>query len=141
MHIFAALVAALLLVGCRKGTDRSEPPESVASAPNQPVLVDSTRITPGLVARGDSIFHGRLAGGTCFSCHGVGAVGTEMAPNLADSEWLDGDGSYQSIANTVAHGVSTPRKYPVAMPAMGGASLTPAEIEAVAAYVYRKSHE
>src|SRR5687767_869813 len=35
--------------------------------------------TPAQLALGDSIFHGRAAGGSCFTCHGMDAKGTALA--------------------------------------------------------------
>lgn len=111
------------------------PPEEPASA------TMDTSITPAMLALGDSIFHGQAAGGTCFTCHGPDAKGTAMCPDLTDKEWLHGDGSYPFIINTVHDGVSPPKKYPTAMPPMGGASLSAYQIRAVAAYVYSLTHK
>ena len=93
-----------------------------------------------MIALGDSIFHGQVAGGTCQTCHGPDAKGTQLAPNLTDNQWLNGDGSYQFIVNTVTNGVPNPKQHPRPMPPMGGAQLTPAQVRAVAAYVYSLSH-
>jgi mono/diheme cytochrome c family protein len=102
----------------------------------------AANITPAMVAEGDSIFHGRKAGGLCFSCHGPDGKGTATGPNLTDNEWLDADnGSYDAIVQTITTGVSQPKKYPAPMPPMGGASLSPDQVRAVAAYVYSLSHK
>ncbi|HEU4955154.1 MAG TPA: c-type cytochrome, partial [Gemmatimonadales bacterium] len=93
------------------------------------------------VAEGEKIFHGQEAGGTCTACHGQDAKGTAMAPNLTDSEWLNGDGSLTFIEHTVTTGVPKPKSHPAPMPPMGGASLSPDQIKAVAAYVYSLSHK
>jgi len=93
-------------------------------------------ITPQMIALGDSIFHGQAAGGLCQTCHGPDAKGTTLAPNLTDDQWLNGDGSYQFIVTVVTNGVLQPKQYPAPMPPMGGASLTPDQVRAVAAYVY-----
>lgn len=97
-------------------------------------------ITPQLISLGDSIFHGRAAGGTCQNCHGQDAKGTSMAPNLADTEWHNGDGSFQFIIRTVTTGVPQPMKFPGPMPPKGGAPLSIAQVRAVAAYVFSLSH-
>lgn len=88
-----------------------------------------------LVALGDSIFHGLAGGGTCASCHGQKGAGGPLAPNLADATWLHGDGSTEFIATIVTSGVPKPKQFQVAMPPMGGATLTPDQVRAVAAYV------
>lgn len=97
--------------------------------------------SPKLVALGDSIFHGQVAGGTCTACHGQDAKGTAVAPDLTDSQWINGDGSYDFIVHTVHTGVPQPKQHPAPMPPMGGATLTDAQVNAVAAYVYSLSHK
>jgi mono/diheme cytochrome c family protein len=97
--------------------------------------------TPQQVALGDSIFHGQVAGGTCTACHGQDAKGTAVAPDLTDSQWLNGDGSYQFIVHTVTTGVPHPKQHPAPMPPKGGATLTDDQVKAVAAYVYSLSHK
>ena len=97
-------------------------------------------ITAAEVALGDSIFHGQAAGGTCFTCHGQDAKGTTLAPDLSDKTWIDGDGTYNYIVQRVTTGVPQPKQHPAPMPPMGGASLSQAQVRAVAAYVYSLSH-
>ena len=81
-----------------------------------------------------------LTKGNCHTCHGQNLKGSVLAPNLTDAEWLNGDGSLEMIESTVKAGVPKPRKHPAAMPAMGGAQLTPEEIRAVAGFVHEQSH-
>lgn len=81
---------------------------------------------------GREIFLGK---GNCYMCHGSNGRGTVMAPNLADTTWLNVDGSHAQIVALVKSGVPRPKRYPGFMPAMGGATLQPKEIEAVAQYV------
>ncbi|GMV09890.1 MAG: hypothetical protein AMXMBFR55_16240 [Gemmatimonadota bacterium] len=88
-----------------------------------------------VLAKGDSIFHGLLAGGTCQACHGVGGKGGTLAPDLTDGTWLHGDGSMTFLVRIVTSGVAAPKQYPAPMPPMGGASLSPSDVQAVAAYV------
>lgn len=88
-------------------------------------------------AAGDAIYHGKAR---CFTCHGDRGEGTaRLGPSLADSVWMDGDGSLASIDAVIANGVATPRATAVAMPAYGR-MLSPAEMARVAAYVYTLSH-
>ena len=94
----------------------------------------------GDIALGDKIFHGKAAGGTCFTCHGQNAKGTSLAPDLTDSKWLNTDGSQSGIASVVTSGVAKPKEHQAGMPPMGGAKLSPDQIQAVAAYVYSLSH-
>jgi mono/diheme cytochrome c family protein len=81
---------------------------------------------------GKKVFEGK---GLCYACHGRDATGTPLAPDLTDSQWLNIDGSLTAIVALVRTGVPQPLRHPAPMPPMGGARLSNAEIEAVAAYV------
>ncbi|HEX6536034.1 MAG TPA: c-type cytochrome [Gemmatimonadaceae bacterium] len=97
---------------------------------------------PKVIALGDSIFHGKAAGGLCYTCHGPDAKGTQLAPDLTDNKWATGDGSYNFIVQRVTQGMPNPTPpYTAPMPPLGGASLTPQQVQAVSAYVYSLSHK
>jgi mono/diheme cytochrome c family protein len=76
------------------------------------------------------------ATGNCFSCHGMDASGGPLGPNLRDGDWLHADGSLDAIAQIIQVGVAQPVQYPAAMPAMGGAQLSPDQVRQIAAYIY-----
>jgi glucose/arabinose dehydrogenase/mono/diheme cytochrome c family protein len=97
-------------------------------------------VTPAMIALGDSVYHGQVAGATCAGCHGTNAKGTPLAPDLTDSQWIWGDGSLAGITKTIREGVPAPKQHTGVMPPMGGAQLTPAQLAAVAAYIYSLSH-
>jgi glucose/arabinose dehydrogenase/mono/diheme cytochrome c family protein len=97
-------------------------------------------VTPAMIAQGDSVYHGQIAGAPCAGCHGTNAKGTPLAPDLTDSKWIWGDGSLASITKTIREGVPVPKEHTGVMPPMGGAQLTPAQLAAVGAYVYSLSH-
>ena len=135
------VVIAALATACgggerRPAADTTQAP--AAAPPAGPQAPEAGRAGP--VALGDSIFHGQAAGGACFTCHGQDAKGTPLAPDLTDQQWLNGDGSLQFIISTVTNGVPKPKQHQAPMPPMGGASLTPEQVRAVAAYVYSLSH-
>ena len=119
------------------------PPEGLhpdagrADSSNLPVPSGATKDE---VALGDRVFHGEAAGGTCTGCHGSDARGTPQGPSLVDGDWYFADGSFKSIAQTVAAGVPKPRNYPDPMPPKGGAPLSDTDVNAVAAYVWAISH-
>jgi mono/diheme cytochrome c family protein len=119
-------------------TPKAEAPKPAAAAGPAPAAGAQS---PQQVALGDSIFHGQVAGGTCTACHGQDAKGTAVAPNLTDSEWLNGDGSYDFIVHTITTGVPKPKQHPAPMPPKGGATLTDEQVKAAAAYVYSLSHK
>lgn len=124
------LIAMLggLSLASAAGASAQAPPDSLMSAP--------------VLALGDSIFHGKKAGGMCFTCHGATAKGTAgLAPDLTDAKWLHGDGSYAFIVGIVEKGIPKPKEAVAPMVARGGANLNAAQIRAVAAYVYSLSHK
>ena len=88
---------------------------------------------------GKSIFEGKAANGICYTCHAPNAKGTQVAPDLTDNKWLNGDGSLAFIERTVREGVAKPKQYPAAMPPFK-AQLNDEQVKAVAAYVHSLSH-
>ena len=96
--------------------------------------------TKEMMVLGDRIYHGQVGGATCTGCHGAAGTGTALGPNLTDTQWLWGDGSFRTIAKTITAGVPEPKQYRAPMPPMGGAELTPDQVSAVAAYVWGLSH-
>jgi glucose/arabinose dehydrogenase/cytochrome c5 len=105
----------------------------------------SLPIPPGAtaaeVALGKKIFDGEAAGGTCAGCHGANGIGTPVGADLASGKWLWGDGSLQSITDTIRNGVLQPKQHPGAMPPFGGVQLTDNELAAVSAYVWAIGHQ
>lgn len=90
-------------------------------------------VTPEMVASGEEIFGST---GVCFACHGAGGTGSALAPALNDAEWLNIDGSFESIAALIPEGVAAPKQFPAPMPPRGGSAITDEQVRAVAAYVY-----
>ena len=152
------LVLALASQACSKGSSVDETP-APESGPSDPASSGSgadaaggagagggaaggaMSVDPAAVEQGDRIFHGRMANGSCYACHGSKGKGSGVAPRLDDSEWLNGDGSLESIATIVREGVPTPKKSSSPMPPMGGAKLTDEQVNAVAAYVFSLSNK
>ena len=90
------------------------------------------------VAAGRQIFNRT---GNCYTCHGLNAVGTTMAPTLGAHAWLKIDGSYSAIVSLVESGVARPiGPFTETMPPRGGADLSVGQVCDVAAYVYSLSH-
>lgn len=138
---FGLQVVLLSGAGLACGGDKGRPaPETTQAPPAAPGPGAGEAGRPAALALGDSIFHGQAAGGLCFTCHGQDAKGTQLAPDLTDREWLNGDGSLDFIVKTVTAGVPQPKKYPSPMLPMGGANLTPEQVRAVATYVYSLGH-
>ena len=80
------------------------------------------------------------ANGTCAGCHGSDGRGTQVGANLTDATWLWSDGSVAGIKSTIQKGVVAAKQGIGAMPPLGAAPLQPADVDAVAAYVWAISH-
>ena len=124
--------------------DDAKPPEGThpdaGAVDDIASLPVATGATKEMVALGDRIYRGQVGGATCTGCHGANATGTTLGPNLTDTQWLWGDGSYAAIAKTIAAGVPQPKQYRSPMPPMGGAQLTADQVSALAAYIWGLSH-
>lgn len=130
-----ALVFALVLVGAQYA------PPALAAGPPPGMTLRTVELGDGLAVYGlaaDTALGRRIfvAKGNCFTCHGANARGTPLAPDLTDAEVLHVDTGIASIVGVVKEGVAKPVKYPAPMQPMGGASLSDAEIAAVAAWVH-----
>jgi len=82
------------------------------------------------VERGKHLFY-EPTKGNCIDCHGTDAKGDSAigAPDLTDKIWLRGDGSRQSVADSIAYGLTG--RCPAWI-----TQLSSAEARAVAVYVY-----
>jgi mono/diheme cytochrome c family protein len=115
-------------------------PAAEAPAAEAPAAMDMDLpegVTAAMVAEGEAIFGGQ---GICFTCHMAGGVGGPLAPNLTDDEWLNVDGSYESIVQNIMTGVPEPIEHPGIMLPKGGAAITDEQVRAVAAYVWTLSN-
>ena len=95
-------------------------------------------LTPALIARGDTVFHGS---GNCYACHGSKAEGL-VGPNLTDAEWLHSKGTYEELVAQINQGITKEQsKSGMPMPAKGGATISDEDVKAVAAYVQSLSQK
>ena len=138
------------------GVDSARDTAGVAidSGVGDTLALDSIALhNPTLVLAADSVTGDELfrRKGKCLSCHGLAGKGLAgLGPNLQDSVWLHGDGSFAFIRRTIMDGIARPKESNLGMPAFGpppGASatvlsttLSPEEIYHVTAYVYTLSH-
>lgn len=116
-------------------------PETPAGGPTtQPIApVELPEgVTQEMVASGQQIYSGP---GTCFACHGANGAGTPLAPALNDANFLNIDGSYESIVQIILSGVPQPVQAAVPMAPRGGSSISDEQVREVAAYVYSISRQ
>jgi len=139
----ATVAAAPAVKGAASGNAGAAPPEGThadAGRQDPGSLPVPAAATKEQVALGERIFHGEVSGGTCGGCHGSDAKGSPIGPDLTSGKWLWGDGSVTALADTITHGVMTPKEHPGAMPPKGGAPLSDSDVQAVAAYVWAIGH-
>ena len=117
------------------------PPEGIHPNAGASPLPIPQGASPDQVALGERIFEGQADGGTCAGCHGTNGKGTAVGSDLTSGKWLWGNGSVQSIIRTIAQGVPKPKNHTGAMPPMGGAQLSQADLAAVADYVWAIGHQ
>jgi glucose/arabinose dehydrogenase len=127
------------------GMNDAKPPEGTHPDAGASAEIAALPVPAGatkqMVALGARIFQGQVAAATCTGCHGAAGTGTPLGPDLTQKHWLWGDGSYAALTKTIAAGVPQPKQYRAPMPPMGGAQLTPAQVSAVAAYIWGLNHQ
>lgn len=141
---FSSLFALLAFgAACGGGADApatdTAPPDAApaAAAPAATDVGLPDGVTSAMVAEGSALFTGQ---GICFTCHMAGGVGGPLAPDLTDDEWLNIDGSYESIVQNILTGVEVPKEFPGLMLPKGGSSITDEQARAVGAYVWTLSN-
>jgi mono/diheme cytochrome c family protein len=143
---WSAMVLALALAACADaGEDTTDdaaatggqPTDSPAAAPATGTPTNAG--TPPQGATAEDVSTGQQLFTTtanCYTCHGPDAKGTQLAPNLTDSEWINVSGTFDDIQKVIRTGVNPPKQHPAPMPAMGGAKLNDTQIRQLAAYVW-----
>lgn len=137
---FGAVILALALAACAQANDEADDAATTgdeaaqpAPSPSQPAGTPPEGATAEDITAGQQIF---TATGNCYTCHGPDGKGTQLAPNLTDSEWINIDGTFAAIQQNVKTGVPQPKQHPAPMPPMGGATLTDDQVRQVSAYVW-----
>jgi mono/diheme cytochrome c family protein len=130
MTIRIIVLAAIALALCSAWPIAAKAEADRPSAASLPVPLGATQEQ---VLLGDRIFHGEAASGKCSNCHGWDAKGTPTGNDLTSGLFIWGDGSMKMIKATIANAVTI-------APGRDG-ELTPADVDAVTAYVWAISHQ
>jgi glucose/arabinose dehydrogenase len=136
----SSAVAAAPTVTTASSNAGAVPPEGIHPDAGAAALPVPPGASPDQVELGDRIFHGQADGGTCSGCHGANGTGSDVGSDLTSSKYLWGDGSVQAITETIRHGVAQPKEHTGVMPPEGGLNLSPADLAAVADYVWAIGH-
>jgi mono/diheme cytochrome c family protein len=107
--------------------------ESPSQSGAQEEVVLAEGVTRERYDEGKALFAGQ---GGCQACHGPNGSGSQLAPDLTDAQWLHlSEPTVSALAEVITSGVAQPKEHPAPMPPMGGASLSPEQVDAIAAYV------
>jgi glucose/arabinose dehydrogenase/cytochrome c5 len=138
----AAVAAAPAMAANGSSSANTLPPEGIHpdAGKTAQALAPPPGVSPDQVALGSRIFHGSVSGGTCAGCHGSNAKGSPIGSDLSAGKWLWSDGSLSALVQTINAGVPKPKAHLGAMPPRGGAALSDADLQAVAAYVWAVGH-
>ena len=144
MRLSSLFVLLAFGAACGGGADApatDTAPPAAAPAAAAPAATDMNLpdgVTAAMVSEGEALFTGQ---GICFTCHMAGGVGGPLAPDLTDDEWLNIDGSYESIVQNIITGVPEPKEFTggIMLP-RGGSSITDDQVRAVGAYVWTLSN-
>jgi len=144
MRVSSLFVLLAFGVACGGGDAPATDAEPAAAAPAAAapaaMVMDMDLpegVTAAMVAEGETLFGGQ---GICFTCHMAGGVGGPLAPDLTDDEWINIDGSYESIVRNITTGVPEPKEFGGIMLPKGGSAITDEQVRAVAAYVWTLSN-
>jgi mono/diheme cytochrome c family protein len=140
LRIITGAVIVVAAVACsRKATVGSPGTTATPAANRAPAL--PAGVTAATIAEGKTLYEATTS--NCSRCHGVDAKGTTRGPNLSDSTWSQMDGSYPEIVRIINEGVPSAKvkgPFQVMMRPKGGATLTDAQVNSIAAYVWSLSH-
>ena len=144
----SAVVLALALAACAGAEESGEEGDAAATggqpagapAPAPGPAAQQTAGTPPQGATAEDVTAGQqlfTSTGNCYTCHGPDAKGTQLAPNLTDSEWINiSSPTFDNIQTVIKAGVQQPKQHPAPMPALGGANLNDTQVRQIAAYVW-----
>jgi mono/diheme cytochrome c family protein len=144
----SAMVLAIALAACADAGEETddtaatggEPADAPATVPAGGATGQASAGTPPQGATAEDVTAGQqlfTSTANCYTCHGPEAKGTQLAPNLTDSEWINiTQPTFDNIQTVIKSGVQTPKQHPAPMPAMGGANLNDTQVKQIAAYVW-----
>ena len=143
LRLITGAVIVATAVACSRKASVGSPGTTATPAPaaaNRAPVVPAG-VTAASIAEGKTLFETSTS--RCANCHGMDAKGGTRGPSLADSVWVQMDGSYPEIVRIINEGVPAPKikgQYQIAMRPKGGSTLTDAQVNSVAAYIWSLSH-
>jgi mono/diheme cytochrome c family protein len=140
LRLITGAVIVVAAVACSRSATVGSPGGTAAPANRAPAM--PAGVTAASIAEGKTLYEAQSS--NCGRCHGLDAKGTQRGPNLSDSTWVQIDGSYPEIVRIINTGVpsaSIKGPYQFNMRPKGGSqTLTDAQVNSVASYVWSLSH-
>jgi mono/diheme cytochrome c family protein len=143
LRLIAGAAVAIVAVACSRKASVGSPGTSATPAPaanRAPAM--PAGVTAATIAEGKTLYEATSS--NCGRCHGLDAKGTQRGPNLADSVWVQIDGSYPEIVRIINTGVPSDKikgPYQFNMRPKGGSqTLTDAQVSSIGAYLWSLSH-
>ena len=138
---FLTAAAIATAVACGRSATVGSPSTTASPSTNRAAAMPAG-VTAASIAEGKTLYEAQSS--NCGRCHGLDATGTNRGPSLADSTWVQIDGSYPEIVRIINAGVPSEKikgPYQFNMrPKGGSATLTDAQVGSIAAYVWSLSH-
>lgn len=140
VRLLTATAIVALIAACKPASTVGSPGTTAAPAANRAPAMPAG-VTAATIAEGKTLFE--APANNCVRCHNADAKGNNRGPNLTDSTWVQIDGSYPEIIRIINEGVPAAKvkgAYQFPMAPKGRATLTDAQVGAVAAYIWSLSH-
>lgn len=140
------IMATCVLFSAQLTAARAEPAQQELKLVTPPLSIYRKQIRPPAetlpvpagftrdqILHGDRVFHGEAANGQCSVCHGIDGKGTTNGNDLTAGMFIWSDGSVKELKRSVLHNMAI-------APGRDG-DLEPADVDAVAAYIWAISRQ
>lgn len=146
VRFIVLIMATCVLFSAQLTAARAEPAQQELKLVTPPLSIYRKQIRPPAetlpvpagftrdqILHGDRVFHGEAANGQCSVCHGIDGKGTTNGNDLTAGMFIWSDGSVKELKRSVLHNMAI-------APGRDG-DLEPADVDAVAAYIWAISRQ
>lgn len=140
IRILLGAATIVALAACKPSSTVGSPGTTATPAANRAPVVPAG-VTAATIAEGKTLYEAQA--NNCIRCHGLDARGGTRGPSLADSVWVQINGSYPEITRIIIEGVPAAKfkgSYPNPMAPKGRAPITDSQVASIAAYLWSLSN-